>query len=201
MTDTDLGNIGSARASLRRHACSLENVFFFVQDHVLLESRKKLQQMSDSVESLARVSGIEDPDVLRSLAELNVRPETLASLAIIPLLEVAWADGMVSARERSAILKAAGALRTKNETVDLALLERWLALEPEPGLVEAWARYTRALVARMPPAEGERMKTDLLGQAEKIAEASGGLLGLGHKVSKKEQAVLDKLKKELEAET
>ena len=37
------------------------------------------------------------------------------------------------------------------------------------------------------------LKEDLLGRARAVAEAAGGLLGFGNKVSKSEQAVLDDL--------
>ena len=37
------------------------------------------------------------------------------------------------------------------------------------------------------------LKSDLLGRARTVAEAAGGILGLGSKVSKSEQAMLEEL--------
>jgi hypothetical protein len=49
------------------------------------------------------------------------------------------------------------------------------------------------LCAQIPPAEQHALRDELIGRARHVAEAAGGFLGLGNKVSSAEEAVLEKL--------
>ncbi len=50
-----------------------------------------------------------------------------------------------------------------------------------------------ALSASMDPSERNALRDSVMGKARMVAEAAGGFLGLGNKVSAEEQAVLDEL--------
>jgi hypothetical protein len=65
------------------------------------------REEEDALEGLADASGISDQAVLRKLAGLGIRADTLAALTLIPLIEVAWADGKMNPREREAVLSGA----------------------------------------------------------------------------------------------
>lgn len=172
---------------------SLEDEFFRKQDQKLIDRQRELRQLERTRESLARVSGIQDPTVLQRFVDLRIGPETLAALAMIPLIEVAWADGDVDAKEREAILAAARAEQTPEGGLDLTLLEEWLRERPPASMLEAWKVYVQGLLQGLPGDEAARLQSSLLDRARSVAEASGGLLGLGKKVSAKEEAVLRKL--------
>ncbi|HOU92007.1 MAG TPA: hypothetical protein PLU22_13235, partial [Polyangiaceae bacterium] len=86
--------IGSVE-SFGRAAKLLEDAFFLAQDTVLVERLRALRKMQESKEALAAASGIASDAILSRLVELDVRPETVAALATVPLIEVAWADGEV----------------------------------------------------------------------------------------------------------
>jgi hypothetical protein len=45
----------------------------------------------------------------------------------------------------------------------------------------------------MDAADRNRLKSELLGRARRVAEAAGGFLGLGSKVSRAEEAILTEL--------
>ncbi|WP_254512822.1 hypothetical protein [Anatilimnocola floriformis] len=147
----------------------------------------------DASSALAAVSGIDDPELLRDLLAAGIRPETFACLALLPLCEVAWADGDISSRERDAILKAAVQHGIESGTAARALLEVWLATRPELKMVDAWKEYIAALAVRLPPDRAKHLAEEILGRARDIAATSGGILGLGAKVSVSEQFVLDEL--------
>ena len=57
-------------------------------------------------------------------------------------------------------------------------------------MVEAWKHYLNGLCKKLTPPEIEELKHDLLDLARKVAQAAGGFLGLGNKISAAEQAVL-----------
>ena len=72
----------SIRATIPSRS-SLEDAFFFEQDRTLVERRTELRKLAESKEVLGRVSGITNDAILERLVNLNIRPETLAALALL----------------------------------------------------------------------------------------------------------------------
>ena len=171
---------------------SLEDAFFLERDRQLIARKAELRKMAETKEALASVSGIKDPEVLDLLVKLNVRPETVAALSMVPLVEVVWADGKVDEREKKVVLDFATAQGMGEGRVGHELLERWLEQRPEPGLLAAWQRYIEALCEKLSPHQRTHLKDELLRNVRAAAEASGGFLGIG-KISDEEKAVLAKL--------
>lgn len=171
----------------------LEDAFFLKEDQKLIEKRKQLKQMEETKQKLSELSGVKDEAILKRMIELNIGPETLVSLLMVPLVEVAWADGEVDEKEKRAILSAAEKKGIRKGGVEHDVLERWLAHKPDAQLLETWIHYTRALCGQMKPEGRLAVKNDLLGRARGIAEAAGGFLGLGNKISDAEEAVLRQL--------
>jgi hypothetical protein len=91
---------------MRTRAKTLEDLLFLEQDRILIQQLHRMEKMKETKESLAEVSGITNEDVLQKLVELDIRPDVIASLALVPLVEVAWADGEIDEKEKAAILKA-----------------------------------------------------------------------------------------------
>lgn len=80
-----------------------------------------------SLATLAKISGIFNEVVLRKLIEMNVHLEVLATLSIIPLIEVAWADGKIEEEQREAVLKGAESYGLLKDQIGYNLLDaRWL---------------------------------------------------------------------------
>jgi hypothetical protein len=171
---------------------SLEEAFFLAQDRTLIERQAELHKMAESKEVLAIVSGITNDAILERLVRLNVRPETLAALALVPLIEVVWADGEVDDQERATVLEHATSQGIALGSIAHELLVRWLAHRPEESLLVAWQHYVSGLCERISPPERDALKQDLLRDVRKAAESSGGLFGMG-KVSSQEKLVLAKL--------
>jgi hypothetical protein len=173
---------------------TLEDAFFRKRDAILTEQFHKMEKMKQTKQALQKVSGISDQKVLDKLVALNVRPETLASLAMVPLVEIAWADGSVSDEERDATLKAAVKNGFAKGSIDYALIESWLARRPSDSMFEAWTQYIRGLCANLNKTQIAHLRDELIGHARDIAETSGGFLGLISKISKTEKAMIGRLK-------
>jgi hypothetical protein len=167
----------------------LEDLFFHQQDKVLVEQFHRMQEMKESKECLAKVSGITNDAILQRLVELDVRPEIVASLAIIPLGEVAWADGSVDEKEKAAVLKAASKSYFAEGSIDYSLLTQWLEHRPSRNLLDAWAHYIEGLCEMLSASEKTSLRDELIGHARQVAQAAGGFLGLG-KISDAEQGIL-----------
>jgi hypothetical protein len=168
----------------------LEDEFFRREDQRLLKRLTELKAADASREALTKASGITTPAVLDQLLQLGIRGETLAALSIVPLVEVAWADGDLDAKERRAIVDRAGIAR---DSTAGALLEAWLDRRPDAKLFTAWTQTVQAVRSQLAADAAARLKTSLLEQARAVAAASGGLFGIGSKVSKAEAEMLAKL--------
>jgi hypothetical protein len=173
----------------------LEDAFFSSQDQKLIDDLRAMRKMKETKDSLARISGIKNDAVLDKLVSLDVRPETLASLCVVPLVEVAWADGVIDPKEAKAILSTAEKIGFKQGDIDHNLLRQWMTHKPSPDMLTAWTHYIEGLCEQLTPQEKSGLQSEIMGHARAIAEASGGLLGtgIGGKISKPEKEMLAKL--------
>ena len=166
--------------------------YFDQQDRQLIEQMRNKMVAQEREAELSAATGITDRLVLSDLAK-GSDIGALAALGLIPLVEVAWADGRIAPSEYSVALKSAAAMGVPQGSQAYALLEKWLQARPSPGVVSAWKEYVRALVKTWPQDRVRIIKKAILGRATSVAQSAGGVLGLGNKVSAKEQAVLDDL--------
>lgn len=171
----------------------LEESFFRAQNEKLLEKLKADTQKEHDKEALKKVTGIADVAVLNRLVSLGIRVETLTAFTLYPLVEVAWADGSVDEKEKRAVLQAASQAGIAQGSVAYALVEGWLSLQPPKALHVAWFNYVKALCGQLTSQERLALQTEVLGRARAVAEASGGILGLGSKISATEAEVLTRL--------
>src|SRR5262249_44776310 len=110
---------------------------------------------------------------------------------------VAWADGSIDRREREALLKAAEERGVAPGSTPRQVFEEWLDHRPGPALLESWKRYARAIWGTLEDKGRNEKPAGMIGPARGVAEASGGFLGLGSKISPAEHAVLDEVERAL----
>ena len=180
---------------LERRRRSLEEEFFHEESKRQLEKLQETHKLEQSKLALAQASGITNEAILDRLLELDVQAETVAALALVPLIQVVWADGHLDDREREAVLTAAKSSGLSEETVEYDLLANWLSRRPDRNLREAWQSYIEGLCERLNQEERDSLKDEWLGRARAVAEASGGVLGLGSKISKEEAEVLEEMER------
>jgi hypothetical protein len=176
---------------------SLEEEFFARQNEKLKRELREKEQGKARKDALAAASGIQDERVIARLVALDIESETLAALSLVPLVEVAWADGSIDEKERVAVLAAAQKQGLAPGKAAYRLLESWLAERPREELMTTWKEYAAALASRLGVEERRALREEIVGRARLVAEAAGGLLGLGSKVSRAEEAVLRELEQAL----
>lgn len=172
---------------------ALEESFFAKYNADLLEKLRRRKGEKSSKQQLIAASGIRDDAVLNMLMELKLEAQTLAALTLVPLIRVAWADGKVHPEEKLAVMNAAAQEGITEGSPAYELLERWLTKKPEPRLVEAWKGYVTCLAESLSPAARIALRDQVIGRARQVAEATGGFLGLGNRVSKAEERILGEL--------
>ena len=179
---------------------SLEQAFFRKRDADLIAEMRRRENEQTRKKMLTEISGITNEDVLQQLIAQDIHAEKLAAFLLIPILEVAWADGEVDPAERNVVFHAieeAGILRG---SVALRLTEQWLERRPDPRLMKIWTTYTRELMGQMTPEARKCVKQTVLEHARAVAEASGGVLGFG-RLSSDEKAVLHDLEEAFEIQS
>jgi hypothetical protein len=186
--DNPLGDRGRA----------LEDDYYRRRDRELIEKMQRASAAEASRRELGAKSGLQDPELLQELQALGFTPETVVLLPILPLLQVAWAEGGVSDAERKLILQFARGRGVAEGSAADAQLAEWLTTRPA---ADVFARATRLIGAMLDaPVAGasDLSAEELVKHSESIAAASGGIFGI-NRISSDERAVLDALARDLKA--
>ena len=77
---------------------ALEDEFFRKENERLIAKLRELKAKEATREELSRISGITNTAILDRLIQPGIHAETLVALSIVPLAEVAWADGRSTRR-------------------------------------------------------------------------------------------------------
>ena len=172
---------------------ALEESFFTKENERLLSNLREKRENEKEREALEGVLSIQDPAILDELIGVGIRAETWLALSLIPLVEVAWANGNVDDAEREAIVKAAGEVGIGPFSPANDLLEKWLSRKPLPSVRAAWIDYVGAAKSVLGGAASDALREETLEQARAVAAAAGGFIGIIPPISTKEEEVLKEL--------
>jgi uncharacterized membrane protein YebE (DUF533 family) len=114
---------------------ALEEAFFAREDRRLRQQLRGLDDNNRKKAALVAASGITDDAVLEKLTAPNISSETVAALALVPLIVVAWSDGNIDDRERAAAVAKAQEDGVSPGDVSHDLFERWLSERPPACLL------------------------------------------------------------------
>jgi hypothetical protein len=173
-----------------------EEEYFKKKEMELIEAMKRRAEAERARQELADASGIADDEALQTLHDLGYTRDTVRLLHLVPLVYVAWAEGRVSPAERDLIFEAARLHGVADATPAHQQLSDWLERRPSHDFFEDTLRVIGHLV-RSQGDETGGAGLDLLSYCERVAEASGGILGLG-KVSAEEDAALARISRAFE---
>ena len=98
-----------------------------------------------------------------------------------------------------AILEAAADTGVRPGKTSYELLESWLGEKPDGRLLEVWGEYVVGIAGRLDESGRRALHDEIIGGAKRVAEAAGGILGFGNKISREEQAVIDELERAFDA--
>lgn len=174
-----------------------EDEYFHRQERELMEKLRQRSLEDATRQRLAERSGVADEEILRDLQALGYTPETVMLLHLVPLLQMAWAEGSVSSQERDLILEAARSRGIDKDSAADRQLASWLDHRPSDELFEKTLRAISAILQAQPSDEHAAGQQDLVARLTAIASASGGILGFG-KVSPQEQEVLARITREMQ---
>lgn len=174
-----------------------EEEYFRKQERELLEKIRNRSAAAAERAGIAESTGVADDAILTSLQELGFTRETITLLHLVPLVHVAWIDGGVTQRERDLIFEVAASRGVEDGSDAFRQLAEWLERRPSEDFFTDSLRILRVLAKA--DTEGPS-PNDLVEYCTRVAEASGGILGFGNKISDAEREVIARIAAELAEE-
>lgn len=188
----------SDRDALSDRGRALEEEYFRKRDRELVEKMRSAAESARAQAELERATGVHDPAALKELQELGFTPDTVALLPIVPLVEVAWAEGGVTDAERAAIEDVARQRGIAEGSAAWHQLDAWLATRPSPAVLGGAGRLITAMLDAGAIQTRDLSGEDLVHYCERIAAASGGIFGLAlRSVSPEERVILSRVAAQL----
>jgi hypothetical protein len=186
---------------------SREEEYFRKKDRELIERMRQAaaadarrQEAAKTQDELARKSGLDDPALVHELQELGFTPETVSLLPLVPVLQMAWAEGGISHAERDLLHRLARSRGIPQGSDADRQLEAWMAERPDDSVFARAARLIRAMLDSRSPETADLSADDLVDYCEQIAAASGGIFGIG-RISAEERQLLSSIADDLRSRT
>ncbi len=169
--------------------------YFRKQDQKLLQKMRERAALEDVAGALADKLRVDDAELLKRVIDLGLTRDTGAAILLVPLVQVAWAEGSVSPKEREVVFEIAASRGIEAGSAAHQQLTSWLEKRPSDALFETALEVMKSGIAVLPDDEREERVRDIVGACTRVAEASGGglgkILGIKTGVVGQESAVLD----------
>jgi hypothetical protein len=171
-----------------------EAQYFRRLDEKLLEKMRERAALDEVAQALADKLRVDNRELLNRVLDLGLTRDTGTAILLAPLVQVAWAEGSVSRREREVIFEIAASRGILAGSGAQAQLEAWLERRPSDALFETALEVMKAGLGVLPVGEREERVREIVDGCKRVAEATGGglarLLGM-HNIVGEEAAVLD----------
>jgi len=179
---------------LRKRGRTSEDEYFARRDRELVETNRRKEADAAELRRLGQALGLSDEELLARLREAGLGPSHVAIVRVLPALEVAWSDGAVGKAEgelvKDLLRRHSDGQQPSAEAI--VMLDDFLLTRPPDRLFEGARRAAHVAVSTAGEGQGRDLATRIVAEARAVAEAAGGMLGLGT-VSTPERRALDAL--------
>jgi hypothetical protein len=162
---------------------STEEEYFHRKQQELIEKMRIAAENAAQRHALAEATNVTDDAVLDTMLELGFDRDTVTLLHLVPLVQVAWSEDLVTDKERKKIHALAKLRGVTPGTTAFETLESWLNERPRPEWFEKVDRTIGAVLATLPEEKRTAAENDIIAQCTEVAGVSGGFLGLVGAVS------------------
>jgi hypothetical protein len=177
---------------------AMEDDYFRKRDRELIEKLRKAKADEEAKRAMGASTGLQDPALLQSLLDLGFTPDTIDLLPLVPVVQMAWAEGGVTKHEFDQVMQLAQARGIREGSPAHQQLVVWLTDPPAPEVFSGAGRLIRAMLDAGGAAAADLSAEELVAYCERIAGASGGMLGFG-RISPEERALLAQIAGDLKA--
>ena len=179
-------------SDLKNRGRALEEKFFHEQEAKALALLRTQIGRENAREALIKHTGITETSVVDGLVAHGLSVETFVALRLIPMVLVAWADGVIQDEELEVMQNFLHLQGVSSDSASKQLLEGWLRKKPESDLEDAWMAFMKAYLPTLSAEDRIALKKEILNESEDVADANGGFFGIGA-TSSEEREVLNKL--------
>jgi hypothetical protein len=176
----------------REHA--MEATYFHAHDAKLIDALRQKSNLDGISTALAKKLAIDRPDLLQRVREFGVTALTAAAFLLMPLIEVAWADGSVNRWTRAAVLESARAGGIPVDSPAYRQLLDWLEVRPANIVFATALEIIACGIAVLKPQDRTDRINSICDACSGVAAASRSrlrqILGLASRTSKAEAATL-----------
>ncbi len=166
-----------------------EEEYFRKRNKELIEAMRQKIAIEAEAKEIEAETGIHDAVIVTHLAELGIDHDTVHMVHLVPLVEVAWADGEIHDEERELLLKAADSAGISGGPARAAF-EALLEKRPTQGYFDAALDFVRSMLVVMDDEHARQASNNLEDLGHRIADAAGGVFGLWGRVDDNEREVL-----------
>lgn len=169
-----------------------ENEYFYPKDLELIEKMRMRARLEADQNQMGKILAVADKQVLRELQKMGFNRKTVRLLYFVPLIQVAWSEGMITGFELRKIIEIAR-LDKRLRKAQFEQLLNWINNKPTDDFFTASLKIIRIMLESLDDAEKAESKKDLISYCTAVARASGGLLGLGNRISDIEKNQIEKI--------
>ena len=126
-------------------------------------------------------------EIAKEALELGFAQETARLLPLVPMIQVAWADGSVSIGERERLEELMEEFGIEPDSEAADFLDQMLEEQPSDTFFK---RVNRVLSQFLEESAENWKSKSIVQHAREVAEASGGFFGLTDPVSSRERELL-----------
>ena len=156
----------------------LEEEYFWRRERDLIARLREEGRRERERRVLTDQLGDADEAFLAKLQSAGFTPDNLVLLHLVPLVEVGWAAGDVTVRERELILAMAVRRGVAPDTPAYAQLTGWLDRRPDTDFFSTAGEAIRLVLEEEDPETRAADQHDLVDSCTRVAEATGEMLGL-----------------------
>jgi len=170
-----------------------------------LDERRKAQEeeyfRKQNAEAAAKLkakleleeSGVQDEGLVETLMKAGFDTDSARALYLVPVLEVAWADGKIQSEEKQSVIELLEERGIEKNSKAYQLVLKWLSGRPTDHSYLQAKSFLEPYITELKKS-GKPFSHWVIKAANKVAQVTGGLFGIGwNMVSKKEEAVLKQI--------
>lgn len=182
---------------LRERGQAMEAQWARQRDEELLKKLRERAKLEEVSAALARKLRVDDPALRQRIIDLGITHDTGPALFLAPLVQIAWADGDVTERERETILGMAAARGTGPGSPAHTQVLEWLKKQPPTALYDAAVEVLKVGISVLPEEEKKQRVDAYADSFRRVAEASGGglgrVFGRANAISAEEEALIARI--------
>jgi hypothetical protein len=181
-------------AGLRKRGRTAEDEYYARRDRELIETERRKAADAAELRRLGEALRLSDEELVAKLRAEGFGPSHVAVVHVLPALEVAWSDGSVGKAEgellKEQLRRHSDGQQPSAEAI--TKLDDFLLRRPPDSVFDQARRAAQIALSKAGEGERRELATRIMAEARAVAEAGGGLLGLGT-VSTPERRALDAL--------